>query len=89
MHFEYQKATLELGGVMGKLPLANEALKDLLKVFGIESKIRSALPSKTTIHLFKAAAGDPRSVLTRIRNPQFVLSVNGDQLNLSGAAGIE
>jgi hypothetical protein len=89
IHIEYQKATLELGGFLGKLPLANDAFKDMLKLFGIESKIRSALPSKMTLHLFKSAANDPRSFLARIHNPQITLVGDGDQLKLSGSAEIE
>jgi hypothetical protein len=89
IHFEYQKANLELGSILGKLPLANEAFKDLLKVFGIESKIKSALPGKTTVHLFKPVKGDSKSILTRIRNPQIILSDVGDQLVVSGNADIE
>jgi hypothetical protein len=89
MQFEYQKATLELGGVLGKLPLANDVFKDMLKLFGIESKIKSALPKKTTVALFKTAKSDPKSMLNKIRNPQIALSITGDQLVLSGKAEIE
>jgi hypothetical protein len=61
----------------------------MLKVFGIESKIRSALPRKTTMPLFKSARSDPKSMLNRIREPQITLSVGGEQFVLSGTAKIE
>jgi hypothetical protein len=39
--------------------------------------------------LFKSARSDPKSMLNRIREPQIMLSVAGEQLVLSGTAKIE
>lgn len=89
LHFDYDKATLELGGFLGKLPLANDAFKEMLKVFGIEHKIKSALPSKVAIHLFKSTGGSSSAMLSRIRNPRLTLTDQGDVMRLSGTADIE
>ncbi len=89
IRFEYEQATVVLGGFLGELPFAEKAFHEALKVFGVEAKIKAALPRKVVRPLFKAGASDPASVLSKVRNPQVGVSDGGDMLVLTGTADLE
>jgi hypothetical protein len=89
IRFEYEQANLVLGGFLGDLPFAEKAFQEALKVFGVEAKIKAALPRTVTLPLFKAGANDPASVLSKVRNPRVRVSDGGDKLVLTGTADLE
>src|SRR5262249_516006 len=83
VHLEFQRATLTLGGLTGNRPIADDVLQGALKLFGIEGKIKKALPSKVSVSLLKAAGSAHTSNwVTQVRNPRIDVVDLGDKLEL-------
>jgi hypothetical protein len=90
IQFEYERAELQLGGFLGGLPFASDVFRAALHAFGIEDKLKAALPSKVSIDVFQKNTSDDRSsVLSKIRKHRIQLSDVPDRLELNGTANVE
>jgi hypothetical protein len=86
---DYRQAQLQLGGFLGGLPFAGDVFRGALRLFGIEDKIKKALPGKVSLRLFPHDANNPGSDLARMRRPIIQIIDGPDRLKVTASAELD
>jgi hypothetical protein len=89
VQLDYQQAQLQLRGFLGGLPFAADVFRGALQLFGIEDRIKKALPARVTRVLFPQDASNPASVLAKIRKPSIQVSDVPDRLQVKASAALD